>query len=95
MARKPQLLILDDITSALDYESELEVTKNISNLDYDCTKIIIAQKIISVKNADIIYVMKSGKIIAEGTHEELLDNCNFYKEIYDIQSGAVSKLEYA
>ena len=95
LARKPQLLILDDITSALDYESELEVTKNINNLDYDCTKIIIAQKIISVKNADIIFVMKSGKIIAEGTHEELLDICDFYKEIYDIQSGAVSKLEYA
>lgn len=87
LAKKPQLLILDDITSALDYESELEVTNNINNLDYDCTKIIIAQKIISVKNADKIFVLKSGQIIEEGTHEELLNKCNIYKEIYDIQSG--------
>lgn len=95
LAKKPELLILDDITSALDYESELEVTKNINNLDYECTKIIIAQKIISVKNADKIFVMKSGKIISEGTHEELLKKCDFYKEIYDIQSGTISKLDYA
>ena len=87
LAKKPELLILDDITSALDYESELEVTNNINNLDYDCTKIIIAQKIVSVKNADKIFVLKSGKIIKQGTHEELLKNCDIYKEIYDIQSG--------
>ena len=90
LAKKPQLLILDDITSALDYESELEVTKNINNLDYECTKIIIAQKIISVKNADEIFVMKAGRIIDRGTHEDLLKSSDFYKEIYDIQSGAKS-----
>lgn len=89
IAKKPQLLILDDITSALDYESELEVTKNINNLDYDCTKIIIAQKIISVKNADKIFVLKAGKIINEGTHEELIKNCEIYKEIYELQSGKI------
>ncbi len=94
LAKKPQLLILDDITSALDYESELEVTNNINNLDYDCTKIIIAQKIISVKNADKIFVMKSGKIIGEGTHQELLQSCDMYKEIFDIQSGNESDLIY-
>lgn len=87
LAKRPQLLILDDITSALDYESELEVTNNINNLDYNCTKIIIAQKIISVKNADKIFVLKSGKIIDEGTHKELINTCKMYKEIYDIQSG--------
>ena len=93
LAKKPQLLILDDITSALDYEYELEVTNNINNLDYDCTKIIIAQKIISVKNADRIFVMKSGKIIGEGTHQELLKTCDMYKEIYDLQSGIKTSLE--
>ena len=92
LAKKPKLLILDDITSALDYESELEVTNNINNLNYDCTKIIVAQKIISVKNADKIFVVKAGEIINEGTHEELLKNSEMYKEIYDIQSGAVSGL---
>ena len=89
LAKKPELLILDDITSALDYESELEVTKNINNLEYECTKIIIAQKIISVKNADKIFVLKQGKIINEGTHEELLKTSDMYKEIYDIQSGKI------
>lgn len=89
IAKKPELLILDDITSALDYESELEVTKNINNLEYECTKIIIAQKIISVKNADKIFVLEHGNIINEGTHEELLNSCNMYKEIYDIQSGKI------
>lgn len=89
IAKKPELLILDDITSALDYESELEVTKNINSLEYECTKIIIAQKIISVKNADKIFVLEHGNIINEGTHEELLNSCNIYKEIYDIQSGKI------
>lgn len=89
LAKKPELLILDDITSALDYESELEVTKNINNLEYECTKIIIAQKIISVKNADKIFVLKQGNIINEGTHEELLKTSYIYKEIYDIQSGKI------
>ena len=92
LAKKPKLLILDDITSALDYESELEVTNNINNLNYDCTKIIVAQKIISVKNADKIFLVIAGEIINEGTHEELLKNSEMYKEIYDIQSGAVSGL---
>lgn len=63
IAKKPSLLILDDITSALDFETELEVTHNINNLQYECTKIIIAQKILSVKNADTIFVMKNGKIV--------------------------------
>lgn len=89
LAKKPELLILDDITSALDYESELEVTKNINNLEYECTKIIIAQKIISVKNADKIFVLKQGNIINEGTHKELLETSDIYKEIYDIQSGKI------
>lgn len=89
LAKKPELLILDDITSALDYESELEVTKNINNLEYECTKIIIAQKIISVKNADKIFVLKQGNIINEGTHKELLKISDIYKEIYNIQSGKI------
>lgn len=87
LAIKPQILILDDITSALDYETELEVANNINNLDYKCMKIIIAQKIISIKNADKIFVVNSNEIIAEGTHEELLNRCNMYKEIYEIQNG--------
>ncbi len=87
LAKKPSILILDDITSALDFETELEVTNNINNLDYQCTKIIIAQKIISVRNADTIYVMDNGKIIEYGSHEELIQRDGAYKEIYNIQTN--------
>ena len=88
LARKPQLLILDDITSALDYEYELEVTKNINNLDFECTKIIIAQKIISVKNADKIFVINKGNLEACGTHEELLAKCPLYIKMWVAHSMA-------
>lgn len=91
IAKKPSILILDDITSALDFETELEVTNNINNLEYKCTKIIIAQKIISVKNADIIYVMKNGEIVEYGAHNELLNKRGIYRELYDIQTNAVEE----
>lgn len=87
IAKRPSLLILDDITSALDFETELEVTNNINNLQYECTKIIIAQKILSVKNADTIFVMKNGRIEEYGSHEELLQQNGIYKEIYEIQEN--------
>lgn len=89
LATNPSLLILDDITSALDFETELEVTNNINNLDYNCSKIIIAQKILSVKNADEIFVLEKGKIIEHGSHETLLKNKKTYKEIYEIQKRGI------
>lgn len=89
LAVKPKLLILDDITSALDTETELEVTKNINELDYKCTKIIIAQKILSVKNADVICVLKDNEIVETGTHEELLKIDGHYREIYEIQINSI------
>ena len=89
LAKNPSLLILDDITSALDFETELEVTENINSLNYDCTKIIIASKILSVKNADEILVLEKGKVIECGTHESLIKNNGVYKEIYDIQKRGI------
>lgn len=91
IAKEPSILILDDITSALDFETELEVTKNINNLEYKCTKIIIAQKILSVKNADIIYVLKNGQIVEEGTHIELLNKNGIYRELFDIQTSTMEE----
>ena len=85
LAVKPELLILDDITSALDIETELLITESIKRLNYDCTKIIIAQKIVSVKDADQIYVISDNKILEHGTHQELLNNKKYYYEIYKIQ----------
>ena len=85
LAKNPELLILDDITSALDFETELEVTKNINDLNLDSTKLIIAQKILSVKNADEIFVLEKGKVKEHGTHKSLLKKNGIYKEIYNIQ----------
>ncbi len=87
LAVKPELLILDDITSALDIETEQMITESIKKLDNHCTKIIIAQKIVSVKDADQIYVISDHKILEHGTHKELLKNKKYYYEIYKIQNN--------
>jgi len=87
LAVKPELLILDDITSALDIETEQIITESIKKLDNHCTKIIIAQKIVSVKDADQIYVISDHKILEHGTHQELLKNKKYYYEIYKIQNN--------
>lgn len=87
LAVKPELLILDDITSALDIETEQMITESIKKLDNYCTKIIIAQKIVSVKDADQIYVISDHKILEHGTHKELLRNKKYYYEIYKIQNN--------
>lgn len=92
IAKKPSILILDDITSSLDFETELEVTNNINNLEYKCAKIIIAQKILSVKNADMIYVIQNGEIVEKGNHIELLNNNGFYRELFNIQANTVGEL---
>jgi len=86
LAKQPKVLILDDITSALDTETELEVTKNINTLKYECTKIIVGQKILSVKNADIICVLKNNKVIEMGNHKSLIQNKGYYAEINDYQN---------
>ena len=87
LAVKPELLILDDITSALDIETEQMITESIKRLDNHCTKIIIAQKIVSVKDADQIYVISDHKILEHGTHKELLKNKKYYYDIYKIQNN--------
>lgn len=86
LAVKPELLILDDITSALDIETEQMITESIKKLETPCTKIIIAQKIISVKDANQIYVISDHKILEHGTHQELLKNKKYYYDIYRIQN---------
>lgn len=78
------LLILDDSTSALDYLSDLHVRENISAIP-GLTKIIVSQRAGSLKDCDCIYVFDKGEIVASGTHEELLEKCSIYKEIYDMQ----------
>ncbi len=86
LAVKPDILLLDEITSALDIETEEKINESINNLNYKSTKIIIASKIVSVKNADRIYVLENGQIIESGTHQELLNKKGYYYEIYKIGS---------
>ena len=87
MLKKPKILILDDSTSAVDTATEAEIRKNLKAFCPETTKIIIAQRIASVKDADMIIVMDNGKISAAGTHKELLETSSIYKEVYEQQTN--------
>lgn len=82
LVKKPKILILDDSTSAVDTATEKQIREAFATDLPDCTKIIIAQRISSVKDADSIIVMNDGKITGIGTHEELLENNEEYSEIF-------------
>ena len=82
LLKKPKILILDDSTSAVDTATEAQIRSALANDLPDCTKIIIAQRISSVKDADEIIVMNDGKITGIGTHEELIESNAEYGEIY-------------
>ncbi len=85
----PDILILDDATSSVDLETERQLIANLYREFKDKTAIIISQKINSVQNADRIIIMEEGKISGMGTHEELLESHDVYKEIYETQSAQV------
>ena len=82
LIKKPKILILDDSTSAVDTATERQIQTALSEYHNECTKIIIAQRINSVKNADMIIVMNEGMITGIGKHDELLENNSEYSEIY-------------
>ena len=82
LLKNPKILILDDSTSAVDTATEAQIRKSFRNELRSATKIIIAQRISSVTDADKIIVLDDGKIVGEGTHDELMKSCNEYKEIY-------------
>lgn len=87
LLKKPKILILDDSTSAVDTATEAAIRESFKNELKDTTRIIIAQRISSVQDADRILVLDDGKIIGSGTHEELLRTCRAYEEIYLTQTG--------
>lgn len=82
LLKKPRILILDDSTSAVDTATESRIRESFSTTLKDTTKVIIAQRITSVMEADKILVMDEGKIVGEGKHDELLASCEAYQEIY-------------
>ena len=85
LLKKPKILILDDSTSAVDTATEAKIREAFATTLADSTKIIIAQRITSVMSADRILVLDDGKIAGLGTHDELMDTCEEYKEIYTLQ----------
>lgn len=82
LLKKPKILILDDSTSAVDTATEAQIRKSFSTTLKDTTKLIIAQRISSVEDANRILVMDEGQIVGQGTHKELLESCETYQEIY-------------
>ena len=86
MAIRPSVLVLDDTTSAVDMETEKYIQEQLRQLPFPCTKIIIAQRISSAKDADQILVLQHGKIAERGTHEELLRNHGYYWETFALQN---------
>ena len=87
LLKRPKILILDDSTSAVDTATEAKIRESLYHDLKDTTKIIIAQRISSVQEANQILVLEDGKIIGHGTHEELLKTCEAYSEIYTTQIG--------
>jgi ATP-binding cassette subfamily B multidrug efflux pump len=86
LLKRPKILILDDSTSAVDTATEARIRENFRNVLKDTTKLIIAQRISSVIDADKIVVIDDGKIVGVGSHSQLLEGCEAYQEIYYSQS---------
>lgn len=82
LVKKPEILILDDSASALDYATDANLRKSIKNLDYQPTVFIVSQRTSSIRHADKIIVLDAGKMVGAGTHDELLQTCDVYREIH-------------
>ncbi len=85
LIKKPKILILDDSTSAVDTKTDAKIREGFKNYIPETTKIIIAQRVSSVKDADMIIVLDGGEIADIGSHEELISRCDIYREVYEQQ----------
>ena len=86
LLKNPKILILDDSTSAVDMKTDALIRKGFKEFIPETTKIIIAQRVASVMDADMIVILDGGKIVATGTHEQLLKSSDIYREIYEQQT---------
>ena len=88
LLKKPKILILDDSTSAVDTRTDALIRKGFREFIPETTKIIIAQRVASVQDADRIIMMEGGRITAIGSHQELMQTCQVYRETYESQNRA-------
>ena len=88
LARKPEILVFDDSFSALDYRTDAKLREGLSRQLHDTTKIIVAQRISTIRHADKIIVLDRGEAVGIGTHDELMRNCDVYREIATSQLSA-------
>ncbi len=88
--KQPRVLILDDSTSAVDTATDAKIRAAFASELKDTTKIIIAQRVTSIMGADLILVMDGGRVAAQGTHQELMETCEIYREVYESQQEGVS-----
>ena len=81
LVKKPEILILDDSASALDFATDARLRRALRDLEWDTTVFLVSQRISTVQNADRILVMDDGRLVGDGTHEELYETCQVYREI--------------
>jgi len=93
LLKNPRILILDDSTSSVDTETEAEIRAALERLMAGRTTFIIAHRVQSVMNADQILVLDKGRIVQQGTHEELLAQPGFYRQIYELQARIEDELQ--
>jgi ATP-binding cassette subfamily B protein len=86
LLKKPKILILDDSTSAVDTRTDAQIRAGFRNFIPETTKLIIAQRVSSVQDADMIIVLDNGRVADAGTHAELLERCEIYREVYESQT---------
>ena len=86
---KPDILVLDDASSALDYRTDAALRKALQENYAGVTKVMVAQRVSSIAHADLILVLSGGRVVARGKHEELLSSCDLYQELYASQMGGL------
>ena len=89
--KNPEILILDEATSAVDNETEAAIQESLETLKEGRTVIAIAHRLSTIRNADLIYVLEDGEIVENGTHDQLLGNNNVYTKLWDVQTGKTKK----
>ena len=85
--KNPEILILDEATSAVDNETEAAIQRSLDMLKQNRTVVVIAHRLSTIRNADKIYVLENGEIVESGSHEELLENKNVYFKLWSVQTG--------